>query len=66
MDKRTAKSVVAKFKEHGGPQLTVLEAMAMVEIPSDSVATYAIRKEEVVFLAQRYSDGSVDVSASCW
>ena len=54
MEKSLAKQAVSEFKRQGGPELTVLEAVCMVEIPTDSEdKVYAIYKDGAVFTVKK-------------
>ena len=54
MEKNLAKQAAFEFKRLGGPELTILEAVCMVEVPTDSEdEVYAIHKGGVTFIVRR-------------
>lgn len=59
MDEKTAVKIVNFLSKENGPQLTVPEAMKMVEIPSDCNKIVALQKGYNTFLVWLTKDSNM-------
>lgn len=66
MKREFAKMVVTELQRRNGPQLSLLEAMSMEPIVSDSCEMYAIQKGDVTFVAWVTRDMRVNVKLLTW
>ncbi len=66
MERKMAEQVVSEFKKQNGPQLSILEAMAMTMVMTDGYEVYAIQKGDVTFLVWKRRDGSITAKVQCW
>ena len=66
MERTMAEQVVNELEKKHGNQLTILEAMSMTKVMTDSYEVYAIQKGDVTILAWKRGDGSVSVKIQCW
>ena len=66
MDRTLAEIVVTELEKKKFPPLTILEAMSMTKIMSDSHEIYAIHKDGVTFLVWKDVLGKIDTKIQRW
>ena len=66
MEKKFAEQVVNELNKVAGPKLSMLEAMSMELVKSDSYDIYAVQKGTITFLAMVTRDMRVTVKLIGW
>lgn len=59
MERKMAEQVVFDLKRKNGPHLTILEAKAMKKIVVEGHEVYALKRNNIIFLAWKCENGKI-------